>query len=122
MVSLWVRHWEHLSTNFSVLKFSTENIVDGKHSFLHVMGNNENPSTFKTNVFKRSLYTNVCMDVRCECVERYKRSVITGYLDRAYRICYNEVDLKNEINYIKKMLENNNHSSKMINNEKENFN
>ena len=61
------------------------------------------------------------MDGKSECVDRYKRSVITGYLNRAHRICSNEVDLENEINYIKKMLENNNHSSKMINNEKENF-
>ena len=86
MVSLWVRHWEHLSTNFSVLKFSTENIVDGKHSFLHVMGNNENPSTFKTNVFQKFSYNNVCMDGRSESLDRYKRRVITGNLNRTQKM------------------------------------
>ena len=61
------------------------------------------------------------MDGRSECVDRYKKSVITSYLNRAHRICSNNIDLNNEINYIKKMLQNNNYSLKMINYEIENF-
>ena len=58
---------------FSVLKFSIENNIDGKLPFLDVMVNNKNSSTFKTNVFRKSSYTNVCMDGRSECVDRYKK-------------------------------------------------
>ena len=68
------------------------------------MVNNETPSTFKMNVFRKSWYT-----------------TITGYLNRTQRICSNVVDLENEINYIQKLFENNNYSSKMTSNEIENF-
>ena len=41
------------------------------------------------------------MDGKRECVDRYEKSVITVYFNSAHRICSNEVDLENEINYLK---------------------
>ena len=55
-----------------------------------------------------------CLNADSECATKYKNSVITNYLNRAYKVCSNWQDLTNEISYIKQLLVDNNYSNKQV--------
>ena len=56
----------------NLVKFSIETNFNVKLHFLDDV-TYENPPAFKRNVYRKSLYTNVCMDEKSECVDRYKK-------------------------------------------------
>ena len=100
----------------SVLKFTYELNNNNKLPFLDIMVNNSDNS-FKTTVYRKETNIGTCLDARSECVDRYKKSVITSYLNRAYKVCKNWNDFHNEINHVKQLLVNNNYCNKAIDHE-----
>ena len=55
-----------------------------------------------------------CLNGNSECIDRYKNSVITNYLNRAYKVSDSWSTLHNEIKHIKQVLVNNNYSNKTV--------
>ena len=90
----------------SVLKFTIENSINNKLPFLDVYIENLNNS-LKTTVYRKATNTGTCLNFYSQCCDRYKQSVITSYLNRAYKITTNWQDFHIEINHIKHMLVNN---------------
>ncbi|XP_069179090.1 uncharacterized protein [Procambarus clarkii] len=66
----------------SVLSFTYEMENDGKLLFLDVTGTEKNGG-FHTAVYAKETNTGMCLNSNSDCPDRYKRSVINAYVDRA---------------------------------------
>ena len=62
-----------------------------------------------------------CLNANSQCTEKYKNSVISNYLHRAYKISQNWSDFHAEILHIKQLLVNNNYSNSLIDKQIESF-
>lgn len=90
----------------SVLNFTHELSVNGTLPFLDVevkIVNNE----YKTTVHRKPTNAVSCLHPMSECPDRYKRSVIRSYVDRANKVCNDELSLKAELSRSKQILVNN---------------
>ena len=97
----------------SVLNFTYEINVDSKLPFLDVLVESKN-ERFHTCVYHKPTDEGNCLNAKSECVDKYKNSVITNYLTRAYKICDSWQDFHNEVKHIKQVLVNNNYSNKTV--------
>ena len=90
-----VDHLEQLKQKFqdnSVLKFTFETSISYKLTFLDTMIDISN-NTFKTTVYHKPTDQGHCLNALSECSHKYKDSVISNYLNRAYKISQNWPDL-----------------------------
>ena len=99
----------------SVLKFTHEMNIRNKLPFLDVLVNNSN-NTFETSVYHKATDKGQCLNANSECCAKYKRSVITSYLNRAYKVTSNWQHFHQEINHIKQVLINNNYTNREVDN------
>ena len=104
----------------SVLKFTYELNINNRLSFLDTMIDSSG-NTFHTTVFHKPTDSGHCLNADSECPEKYKNSVITNYLNRAYRISMNWDDFHTEVDHMKQMLINNNYSNNIIDRQIEKF-
>ena len=87
--------------------------VDNKLPFLDVLVEPCN-NTFNTRVYHKPTDNGNCMNGNSECTEKYKISVITNYLNRAYKVSKTWEDFHIEILHIKQRLINNNYTNSMV--------
>ena len=73
----------------SVLKFTYETIINGKIPFLDVDIKTHN-GQFVSDVFRKTTNDYKILNAKSECPARYKSSVISGGIRRAYKICYSQ--------------------------------
>ena len=99
--------------NNSVLKFTYEMNLDNKLPFLDVLVDTSN-NVFDTKVYRKPTSYDTCLNAESECIERYKKSVITSYLNRAYKVTKTWKDFHDEIIYVKQTLINNNFSNNIV--------
>ena len=104
----------------SVLNFTYELNVSNKLPFLDVyIDATENQ--FKTKVYRKPTSQGNCLNGISECTDKYKSSVISNYLNRAFKISQNWKDFHEEVVHIKQLLINNNFSNKMVDNQIKKF-
>ena len=106
--------------NNSVLKFTYEKSIKNKLPFLDVLLHINNEK-INTTIYRKVTDTGKCLNYKSECHQKYKNSVITNYLNRAYKICINWKDFHLEVDKIKQILVNNNYPNKIIDNHIKNF-
>ena len=87
--------------------------VDGKLPFLDVLVDTSE-KTFHTSVYQKPTNTGHCLNAKSECAEKYKDSVITNYLNRAYKISTSWAAFHSEVQRIKQVLVNNNYSNAKV--------
>ena len=97
----------------SVLKFTHELSVDKKLPFLDVLVHLEN-DCFKTSVYHKPTDAGACLNANSECPERYKISVLSSYLKRAYAVCSDWTAFNSELDRIKQTLVNNGYSNSFV--------
>ena len=97
----------------SGLNFTYENSVDSKLPFLNVLVE-KCDGKFKTIVYRKPTNVGACMNAIGDCPERYKLSVIKGFLHRAKALCTEKSDLLLEIKRVKQILINNNFSNSEV--------
>ena len=97
----------------SVLKFTYEMSVRNKLPFLDILVESEN-NQFHTKVYHKPTDSGKCLNGKSECVDKYKSSVITNYLNRAYKISDSWSSFHNEVMHIKQVLVNNNYSNTIV--------
>ena len=118
-----VEYVNRLKTTFennSVLKFTYEMNNNFKIPFLDILIDNSN-NTFKTVVYRKPTDHGQCLNYNSHCPLKYKRSVITNYLHRAFKVSNTWSDFHNEINHIKQMLINNNYPNYLVDDEIKRF-
>ena len=118
-----VDHLEQLRQKFqdnSVLKFTFEIGISNKLPFLDVMIDSSN-NNFQTTVYHKPTDQGHCLNALSECSHKYKDSVISNYLNRAYRISQNWSDFHNEVQHIKQILINNNYSNSIVDSKIQSF-
>ena len=104
----------------SVLNFTYEIGVNGKLPFLDVLINN-NSSKFETSVYHKPTDQGKCLNYDSECPEKYKVSVITNYINRAYRISDSWQNFHQEISHVRQILVNNNYPNTLFDNQLKKF-
>ena len=106
----------HLRNTFrdnSVLNFTYELSANSKLPFLDVLVEPVN-NKFRTSVYHKKTDNGSCLNGKSECVDKYKDSVITNYLTRAYKISDSWNTFHREIKHIKQVLVNNNYSNRTV--------
>ena len=103
----------NLFQNNSVLKFTYELNVNNKLPFLDVLVDTNNDK-FYTTLYRKPTDNGNCLNAKSECVEKYKSSVITNYLNRAFKVSQTWQDFHTETLRIKQILINNNYSNKTV--------
>ena len=97
----------------SVLKFTYELHTNNTLPFLDILVKLDNNS-FITSVYHKPTDFGKCLNANSECPDKYKRSVITNYINRAYRYSHDWQTFHNEIERVKQMLINNNYSNSLV--------
>ena len=97
----------------SVLNFTYEMSVHNKLPFLDVLVESGSEN-FHTSVYHKPTDSGNCLNGKSECVDKYKSSVITNYLNRAYKVSDSWQNFHNEVIHIKQVLVNNNYSNTVI--------
>ena len=97
----------------SALNFTYELNVNNKLPFLDILVDTNN-NTFHTTVYHKPTDHGKCLNANSECVSKYKNSVITNYLNRAYKVSSSWPDFHNEVMHIKQKLVNNNYSNNVV--------
>ena len=106
----------HLRDTFrdsSVLNFTYELSTNNQLPFLDVLVEPDSMK-FCTSVYHKKTDNGSCLNGKSECVDKYKNSVITNYLNRAYRISDTWSTFHSEIKHIKQVLVNNNYSNRTV--------
>ena len=98
---------------FSILNLTYEINVNDKLSFLDVMVNMKDGS-MNTNGFKKNTDTSYFLNADSHCSQKYKDSVITSYINMAYKVSENWNAFHSEVKAIKQMLVNNNFTNTNI--------
>ena len=97
----------------SVLKFTVELNVDNKIPFLDVMVDGSGLE-FKTSVYHKPSIQGVCLNGDSECSEKYKKSTITNYITRAFKISSSWIEFNQEIQFVRQKLVNNGYSNGFV--------
>ena len=100
----------------SVLKFTFEMNSNFKIPFLDILIDNSD-NTFKTVVYRKPTDHGQCLNYNSNCPTKYKKSVITNYLHRAFKVSSTWSNFHNEVEYIKQMLINNNYPNYLVDSE-----
>ena len=95
------------------MNFTIELNVNNKLPFLDVLVDTSN-GKFHTSVYHKPTNTGHCLNYKSECTDKYKNSVITNYLNRAYKISSTWKDFHHEVLHIKQVLINNNYPNKIV--------
>ena len=100
----------------SGLNFTVEESVDNKLPFLNVMIE-KSEGTIKTKVYRKPTDVQMCLNGEGECPDRYKQSVVRGFLYRAKNLCSEQSEMMIEISRSKQILINNGYTNKLVDNE-----
>ena len=73
-----------------------------------------NQTSFNTIVYRKSTDQGMCLNGKSECPEKYKISVISSYLNRAYKITKTWEDFISETVHIKQILINNSYTNSLV--------
>ena len=99
--------------NKSVLKFTYELHTQNKLPFLDVLVTSTQ-NGFKTDIYRKPTNQGMCLNGKSECPEKYKLSVISNYLSRAYKVTQTWEDFISETLHIKQLLINNNYTNSLV--------
>ena len=113
-------HLKQIFQEQSVLNFTYEIGVEGKLPFLDITVNN-NGSKFETSVYHKPTDQGKCLNYDSECPEKYKISVITNYINRAYRISDSWHNFHQEISHVRQILVNNNYPNALFDSQLKKF-
>ena len=100
----------------SVLRFTFEIISNFKIQFLDILIDNSD-TTIKTVVYRNAADHGQCLNYNSNCPTMYKKSVITNYLHRVFKVSSTWSDFHNEVKYIKQMLIDNNYPNYLVDSE-----
>ena len=71
-------------------------------------------NNFHTTVYHKPTDHGHCLNANSECSEKYKNSVISNYLHRAYKVSQNWSDFHTELQHVKQVLTNNNYTNRVV--------
>ena len=100
----------------SVLNFTYELHNNNKLPFLDISVTLDHDN-FITSVYHKPTDFGKCLNANSECPDKYKRSVVVNYINRAYNYSQNWQTFHNELEHIKQMLINNNYSNSLVDHE-----
>jgi hypothetical protein len=104
----------------SVLKFTHEIGQNHKLPFLDILVRIEDNSSV-TNVYRKPTDVGKVLNEKSECPMRYKTSAVRALIQRAFKTCTSESDLKTELRSCKQILVNNGFSNRTIDTEIANY-
>ena len=103
-------------TTISAMNFTIERSVENKLPFLNVLVEKRN-GAIKTTVYRKPTDNGKCLNAISECPDRYKLSVIKGFLYRAKNLSTDREDMLVEISRSKQILINNGYTNRDVDTE-----
>ena len=103
-------------TLISGMNFTIEKSVENKLPFLNVLVEKRD-DVLKTTVYRKPTDNGKCLNAISECPDRYKLSVIKGFLYRAKNLSTDREDMLVELSRSKQILVNNGYSNKDVDTE-----
>ena len=100
----------------SGLNFIVEESVDNRLPFLNAMVEKTEAGT-QTKVYRKPTDVMMCLNANGECPDRYKQSVVRGFLYRAKNLCSEQSEFMIEISRCKQILINNGYSNRLVDSE-----
>ena len=97
----------------SKLRFTYEEPIGTTLPFLDILIS-KNDTGFETKVYKKKTDVGKCLNYESECPDRYKKAVITAYINRAIHVCSSREVLDEELNRVTQLLVNNNFPQYLI--------
>ena len=91
----------------SKLRFTYEEPIGATLPFLDILISKRD-TEFETKVYKKKTDAGKCLNYESECPDRYKKAVITAYINRAIHVCSSREVLDEELNRVTQLLVNNN--------------
>jgi hypothetical protein len=104
----------------SVLTFTHEIGQNHKLPFLDILVRIEDNS-FVTNVYRKPTDVGKVLNEKSECPQRYKTNTVRALIQRAFKTCTSESDLKTELRSCKQILVNNGFSNRTVDTEISNY-
>ena len=101
----------------SVLRFTHEIGVGRKLPFLDVSVDASSPSRHHMDRYRKNTNTGKCLNSMSQCPERYSKSVIGTFVRRTLKTCTTWEKDDTELKHVKRILTNNNFSSRDIDRE-----
>ena len=111
-----MHHLQELKQAFqreSSLNFTFEIRENGELPFLDIMVKPDE-NKFIASVYTKETNTGMCLNAKSECPDRYKRSVITSYVNRAFTHCSSWKLINKELERISQVLVNNGYANSEI--------
>ena len=90
-------------------------------AFLDVLVNCDLDKNISTTVYRKPTNDGICLNQISECPLRYKLSVLTSFLKRAYTVCSDWRSFNTECKRIKQILINNGYSNNFVDNNIKHF-
>ena len=94
---------EYLNSKHPNIEFTSEKENNNKLSFLDISVE-KNGGSFRTSVYRKPTFTGLTTKFSSSIPFQYKINLIATLVTRAYRICYDYVNLHLELEYLKKTL------------------
>ena len=110
-------HMKDLMSQISGMNFTIEKSIENKLPFLNVLVEKLENNTYKTTVYRKPTDNGKCLNAISECPDRYKESVVKGFLLRAKNLSTYREDMMLEISRSKQILINNGYTNKLVDTE-----
>ena len=105
---------KEMMSQISGMNFTIEKSIENKLPFLNVLVEKQESNTYKTTVYRKPTDNGKCLNAISECPDRYKQSVIKGFLVRAKNRSTDREDMMVEISRSKQILINNGYTNKQV--------
>jgi hypothetical protein len=106
-----------MMSQISGMNFTIEKSIENKLPFLNVLVEKQDNNTYKTTVYRKPTDNGKCLNAISECPDRYKQSVVKGFLLRAKNLSTDRADMMVEISRSKQILVNNGYTNQQVDTE-----
>ena len=93
--------FKYLNSQNRNIKFTKEEENDHQLPFLDVCVKRELDGTLSTSVYRKPTYSGLLMKYDSFVPIEFKRSLIYGLVNRAWRICSSETNFQRDVDYVK---------------------
>ena len=104
-----------MNVQHSNIKFTLEEEVNNKLSFLDVLVTRDDQGTLNTSVYRKATFSGLYLQWSSFVPKRFKRGLVIGLVSRAWRLCSSYESFHQEIMFLRNVLQCNGYPVNFIN-------
>jgi hypothetical protein len=98
------KFFDYMNTRNDNIKFTRENECNNCISFLDVLVTRDSEGSLSTSVYRKPNFSGLYMKFNSFVPAQFKRSLVHGLLNRAWRICSSEMAFQKEVQFLQNVL------------------